>query len=141
MNLQFPITTLTTLSRPHRPLGIAQGYAQHQLGIGSRIGAMFSNLFGGSNNMNHSIGEKFAELKNEALRNLTEHANANFPGFDSIAGVQFELLTLEINQGQDTILVCNVTGTPVRFTKGIASLRNSRVAGGSKASRKKRRRD
>jgi hypothetical protein len=135
MNLNtIPLSTLNTVSRPHESLGIVQGYAQHQLGFGSRFGATISNWFGGSNTFNHSIGEKFIELKTEAMQNLITHATDTYTNkFDCIAGVQFELLTMEINQGRDTMLICNVSGTPIKYIQNKnknTPTRNSRSRGG-----------
>ena len=112
------LTTLTTLSTPHKSLGIVQGYAQDQLGLGNRIGASLGNFFGGSSSLTQGIGEKFVQLKQKALEALQAQAQQKYASCDCIAGIQFELLTMDINQGQDTMLVCNVTGTPVEFVGG-----------------------
>ncbi|HIB83796.1 MAG TPA: heavy metal-binding domain-containing protein [Chromatiaceae bacterium] len=129
-------TTLNNITQPHIPLGISQGYAQHQLGFGSRLAAGFANLFGGSNQLNSDIGVKFTNLKNEALQNLENHAKTNFPTCNCIAGIQFELLNLEINEGQDTILICNVTGTAIKIRSKKKKPKPHNV-GGSRLSHKK----
>lgn len=112
------LTTLTTVSTPHKSLGIVQGYAQYQLSLGNQIGASLGNLFGGNSSLTQGIGEKFVQLKREALEALQAQTKTEHPSCDCIAGIQFELLTMDINQGQDTMLVCNVTGTPVAFLGG-----------------------
>lgn len=112
------LTTLTSLPNPHIPLGIVQGYSQDQLGLGNRFGASIANIFGGNSSLNEGIGSKFVNLKANALEELQSKTQEKYPQCDCIAGIQFELLTIDINQGNDTILVCNVTGTPVKYTDG-----------------------
>ena len=130
--------TLTNITQPHIPMGIVQGYAQHQLGFGSRFAAGLANLFGGNNSLNSNIADKFIQLKQQALHNLEIHAKTQYPSCNCIAGVQFELLNLEINEGQDTILVCNVSGTAIEIRNNkTMNKKRKRSHGGRKNTCKK----
>jgi hypothetical protein len=114
--MTIEISTLHSVQRPHKTLGnIVQAYAQHQLGFGSQWSAGFGNWFGGNNTFNNNIGDTFTQLKTTVLEDLKKNASETYPTCNCIAGVQIELLTLEINQGRDTILICNASGTPIEY--------------------------
>jgi uncharacterized protein YbjQ (UPF0145 family) len=131
--------TSPTVQKPHVPLGIVQGYAQHQLGFGSRIGASLTNLFGG-NTFNSNIAKYFQQVRKEALQNLKQNTANDYPTAQCVINIRFELLTMEINRGNDTLLVCSVSGTPIRFRKDAPAFgtfgekASSKTAGGAATS-------
>lgn len=124
----------------HTPLGIVQGYAHHQLSIGSRFGAALSNVFGGSS-LNVDIGQHFQRIREEAFADLERHTSKLHPGSHAVVSIRYELLTMDINQGSDTLLVCNVSGTAVRFANepghgtGFSKSSTDKSTGGARRKR------